>query len=294
MTLHKHWKGIALFLLPVGVMYVTFFIYPLGYVFVVSLTDYRGFGAMEFVGLANFRRIFGMTNFQFGLRNNLIWALSLGFGQVALAALVAMILARKPPFWRFLRTAYFLPNVISQVAIAMLWYTIYRENFGLLNTTLRAMGLDHLALNWLGNLSTALPAVILQQLLYIGYFMIILLAGVMSIPRSLYESAEIDGANVFQQEVFITIPMVKDIAVVAMTLAMAFGIRHFEATFLLTGGGPANRTMTLGILLHRNLHAANYGRASAISAVLIIVGALIIGLTRHLLTTRSAIEDVKQ
>ncbi|MFP4643299.1 MAG: carbohydrate ABC transporter permease, partial [Spirochaetales bacterium] len=244
MTTHKHWKGIVLFLLPVSIMYFAFFIYPLGYVFTVSLSNYRGFGDMEFVGLANFTRLFEMRNFRFALRNNLIWVFALGFGQVAVAAIVAMILARKPPFWRFLRTAYFLPNVISQVAIAMLWYTIYRENFGLINTALRRIGLDHLALNWLGNLDTALPAVIGQQFFYIGYFMIIMLAGIMSIPRSLYESAEMDGANVFQQEFFITIPMVKDIGVVAMTLAMAFGIRHFEATYLLTGGGPANRTMT--------------------------------------------------
>lgn len=294
MTTHKHWKGIVLFLLPVSIMYFTFFIYPLGYVFAVSLTSYRGFGDMEFVGLANFTRLFEMSNFRFGLRNNLIWVFALGFGQVGIAAIVAMILARKPPFWRFLRTAYFLPTVISQVAIAMLWFTIYRESFGLINTALRQMGLDHLALNWLGNLNTALPAVIAQQFFYIGYFMIIILAGVMSIPKSLYESAEMDGANVFQQEFFITIPMVKDIVVVAMTLAMAFGIRHFEATFLLTGGGPANRTTTLGILLHNNLHAANFGRGNAIAAILIVVGATIIGLTRRFLTDRSAIEDVKQ
>ncbi len=294
MTLHKNWKGITLFLIPVGVMYFTFFIYPLGYVFVLSTMSWSGFGSMEFVGLHNYRRLMGMTSFQFGLRNNLIWALSLGFIQVGLAAVVAMILARKPPFWRLLRTVYFLPTVISQVAIAMLWYTIYRENFGLLNTILRNMGLDHLAINWLGTFTTALPAVIAQQLFYIGYFMIIILAGVMSIPKSLYESAEIDGATVMQQEFYITIPMVRDIVVVAMTLAMAFGIRHFEATFLLTGGGPAHRTTTLGILLHRNLHAANYGRGNAIAAVLIVVGALIITLVRRLLSTRSAVEDVKQ
>ncbi len=295
MELHKHWKGIGLFLLPIAGMYAAFFIYPIVYVFVVSLTSWRGFGSMELIGLENYRWLFSRRNFQFAIRNNVIWALSLGFVQVGLAAVVAMILAHRPRAWRFLRTVYFLPNVISQVAIAIMWSTIYNAEWGMLNAMLEQIGLAQLQTNWLGNIRTALPAVILQQLLYIGYFMIIMLASVMSIPPSLYEAAEIDGASVLQQERHITIPMVRDIAVVAMTLAMAFGMRHFEATFLLTQGGPANRTVTLGILMERSLHASQYGRATAIGAVLIVLGAVLITGIRWLLTRREDVQaEVRQ
>ena len=121
MKLHKNWRGILLFLLPVVILYCAFFVYPLGFVFGVSLTEWNGVTEAQFRGVRNFVDLAGNSTFRLAVRNNFIWALSLGFVQIALAALVAMILARRPRGWRILRTVYFLPNVISQVAIAMLW-----------------------------------------------------------------------------------------------------------------------------------------------------------------------------
>ena len=141
MTLHKHWKGIVLFLLPALVLYGAFFIYPLGFVFSLSFTQWNGISPPVFRGLQNFVDLALDSTFRLSVRNNFIWALSLGFLQIFLAALVAMILTRRPAGWRVLRTIYFLPNVISQVAIAMLWTAIYNAEHGVLNQLLTAIGL---------------------------------------------------------------------------------------------------------------------------------------------------------
>lgn len=286
--------GILLFLLPVLTLYVMYFLWPLGFIFVTSTLKWNGVSPPEFLGAGNYIDNFRNSTFLLSLKNNIIWLFSNGILQIGMAAVVALILARRPRGWRFLRTVYFLPNVISQVAIAMMWRALYNAEYGAINQFLVKIGLEHLTRNWLGEIGTALPAVIIQQIFYIGYFMIIILASVMTIPDSLYEAAEIDGASVLQQELHITIPMIKEILVTAVTLAMAYGLRHFEATFLLTDGGPANRTSVLGIMLYKRLGALRYGRAASISATLVILGLIMIVLIRGTVGRRSSADELSQ
>lgn len=290
----KNGLWIFLFLLPVLVLFFAYFVYPLGFVFVTSTLKWNGVSQAEFIGFQNFVSNFQNKTFMLSLRNNFIWLFANGILQVGMAAMVALILARRPKFWRSLRTIYFLPNVISQVAIAMMWAALYNAEYGAINQFLTAIGLEQHTHNWLGEFGTALPSIIVQQVFYIGYFMIIILSSVMTIPGSLYEAAEIDGANTYQQEWHITLPMIKDILVTAVTLAAAYGLRHFEATFLLTNGGPANRTSVLGIMLYKNLAALKYGRAASISATLVVVGLLVIVLIRSTIGRRSAASDLNQ
>ena len=286
--------GILLFLLPVLTLYAMYFLWPLGFIFVTSALKWNGISRPEFLGLGNYIANFRNSTFLLSLKNNLIWLFSNGILQIGMAAVVALILARHPRGWRFLRTVYFLPNVISQIAIAMMWKALYNAEYGAINQFLVAIGLENLTRNWLGEIGTALPSVIIQQIFYIGYFMIIILASVMTIPESLYEAAEIDGASVLQQEFYITIPMIKEILVTAATLAMAYGLRHFEATFLLTDGGPANRTSVLGIMLYKRLGALRYGQAASISATLVILGLIMIVLIRSTVGRRSSADELSQ
>jgi raffinose/stachyose/melibiose transport system permease protein len=285
---NKNWKQIILFLLPALLIFGVYFIYPLGFVFVTSFTKWNGITAPVFKGFKNYIELFQDETFLISLRNNILWALVLGFIQIPLAAGMAMILARKPRGWKFFRTTIFLPTVISQVALAMMWLAIYNAEFGILNNLLEFVGLESLARNWLGTTKTAFPAVIVQQLFYIGYFMVVILAARMGIPDSYYEAAEIDGANILQQELHITLPLLKPILITTMTLALAYGMRHFESTYLMTNGGPAHSTSVLGILLYRNLGALKYGEGNTIGAVLIVFGGLTIVLVRWFFSRNSA------
>jgi len=291
---NKNWKQILLFLLPVLTLFSVYFVYPLVFVMISSLTKWNGVTAMQFQWFTNYTNLFQSENFRLSFKNNILWALILGLIQIPLAAGMAMILARKPRGWKTFRTIYFLPNVISQVALAMMWLAIYNAEFGMLNGLLRAVGLESWTHNWLGEFETAFPAVIIQQLFYIGYFMIVILASRMGIPESFYEAAEIDGANTFRQELHITIPMLRGILVTTMTLAMAYGMRHFESTYLMTNGGPAHRTSVMGIILYRNLEALRFGEANAIGTILIITGGAVIAFLRWLLGRNASASDAVQ
>ena len=291
---HDSRLWIGIFLVPILLLFGLFFLYPLIFVFAVSLTEWNGVSPPVFVGLRNYIDNFGADNFRLAVRNNLVWALALGGIQIGLALLVALILARRPRGWRLWRTIYFMPSVISKVAIASLWLALYNAEFGVINSILERIGLSGLTRNWLGEIETALPAIILQELVYIGYFMIIILAGTLAIPSTYYEAAEIDGANVWQQERFITLPLLRGILVTAIILATAFGLRHFEATFLMTRGGPANRTVVMGLLLYREWGALDYGHANAISATLVLLGGLLIAAIRWFFSRRADVGDATQ
>lgn len=289
---NRIWGARVLFLLPVSILFFFFFIYPFLFTIYTSFTSWRGIGSMKFNGLANYTKLLSDPTFRKALANNVIWALSQGFIQVPLACLVAMILVRKPRFWKTLRTIYYLPNVISTVALAMVWVAIFNVE-GPLNALLSFLfGMEKR--NWLGNPDTALFAVIFQTVIYIGYFMIIMLASAMNIPRSLYEAAEIDGASTLQQEWSITLPMLRGSLITTMTLAMAYGMRHFESTFLMTGGGPAYATTTMGIDLYLRMDALRYSEASTAGVFLIIMGTVVITILRKLFGSSDPMSEMAQ
>jgi raffinose/stachyose/melibiose transport system permease protein len=282
----------ALFLLPVFVLFAAFFVYPFIFTAITSFTDWRGIGSMSFSGLANYKYLLGDETFRKAMSHNVIWALCQGFVQVPLACVVAIVLARHPRFWYFLRTAYYLPNVISTVAIATVWVAVYNTQGPLNGILEKAFGAA--ARNWLGDPDTALGAIIFQTIIYIGYFMIIIFAATMNIPESLYEAARIDGAGTFLQEWYITLPMLRGTLVTSITLAMAYGIRHFESSYLMTGGGPAYATTTMGIDLYLKMDALRYSEASTAGMFLIVMGTILIVLLRRIFGRSDPMSEMAQ
>jgi len=275
--------GIALFLLPGVTLFLAFFIFPVIYVAGVSLTEWTGFTKASFVGIDNYIKIFKDPVFNRSIINNIVWALVAGFIQVPIAALVAILLSFKPKGWKIFRTVYFFPQVISGIALATLWAAIFNAEYGLLNGILELVGLSGLTRNWLGTLESAFPSVLLYWVLYIGYFMVIIFADVQGISEEYYEAAEIDGASRFMQSLYITLPLAKGSIVTCMTLAMINGIRQFEQVYMLTNGGPGNRTSVMVLYLYKEMQAFSYGTSSAAAVVLIFVGSLIIlGLNKTL------------
>lgn len=268
--------GILLFLLPALVLFIAFFLFPIIYVAVMSLFDWNGISAPTFNGLSNYAKIFGDKVFRRSIVNNVIWAFAAVIVQVSLALLMALILSKKPKFWKFFRTVYFLPQVISGVALASMWSAVYNSEYGLLNGFLKLIGLGDLATNWLGNPKTAFPCVLIYGLFYIGYYMTIIMAGITSIPEDYYEAARIDGASTIQMDLHITIPLVKYSIQTCVTLAAVFGLRTFEQIYLLTNGGPSNRTSVVVLYLYNQMRNNKYGLANASSVMLILTGAFVI------------------
>jgi raffinose/stachyose/melibiose transport system permease protein len=283
---------ILAYLAPLAILFVAFFLFPLVFNLYTSFMKWKGGGGMTFNGFANYLKLLRDDSFILAIRNNVIWALAQGLIQIPLATLVALILAREPRGWKALRTIYFLPNVISTVAIAMVWVAMYNPQYGPINAIWKLAGGE--PRNWLGDPSTALPSIIAMTVIYIGYFMIIILASVMNIPKELYEAAEIDGASKVQQEFRITIPMVRGTILTCMTLAMAYGMRHFETTWLMTGGGPAYSTNTMGIALYLKMDALRYGEASAAGIILILLGTVVIVLLRRFFGRKDPMTEAAQ
>ena len=188
----------------------------------------------------------------------------------------------------FFRTVYFFPQVISGIALATLWRAIYNAEHGMLNGLLSAVGLDRLATDWLGNSSTAFPAVLIYWVFYVGYYMVIMMADITTIDTSYYEAATIDGATDFQQAIHITIPLIKKTSLLTcVTLASVMGLRQFEQVYMLTNGGPNHRTSTMVLYMYERLQSESYGLASATAVILIVVGVIFIVCIRRLFNGRS-------
>ena len=219
--------------------------------------------------------------------NNIIWAVVAGFIQVPLAMVMAIILSRKPKGWKFFRTVYFFPQVISGIALATLWRAIYNAEHGMLNGLLSSVGLGSASKDWLGTIQTAFPAVLIYWVFYIGYYMVIMMADITTIDTSYYEAATIDGATDFQQAIHITIPLIKKTSLLTcVTLASVMGLRQFEQVYMLTNGGPANTTSTIVLYMYKKMQNANYGIASASAVILILVGIVFIVCIRKLFEGR--------
>lgn len=273
------------FMAPALAIMLVFFVIPVIYVIVVSFLKWNGISAAKFANVQNFVKLFRDKAFVRSVTNNIIWALVAGFIQVPLAMVMAIILSRKPKGWKFFRTVYFFPQVISGIALATLWRAIYSADTGLLNGLLRAIGLGEHAKDWLGTTQTAFPAVLIYWVFYVGYYMVIMMADISTIDSAYYEAATLDGASDFQQAIYITIPLIKKTSLLTcVTLASVLGLRQFEQVYMLTNGGPANTTSTMVLYMYKKMQDTNYGMASATAAILIVVGVVFIVCIRALFT----------
>ncbi len=269
------YRGIALSLAPAVLLFSIFFLLPLGAVIYTSFYDWNLSG-LSFVGLENYREMFDERAFQKAVRNNLIWSAAVIFLHVPLATFAAILLSEKMPGWKVFRTLFFIPNMISWAALALIYRNVvYNPQWGLVNSVLERVGLESLQRQWLADLTWALPAVIATWMFNIGLWMVIIMAEIASIPGSLYEAAEIDGATRPQQVRHITLPLLRNVIGTCMILSVSIGLVSFEVIFLMTEGGPANETMNLAMHLYNKFTFTQFGYANAIGVFLIGLGFLL-------------------
>jgi N-acetylglucosamine transport system permease protein len=262
---------IVFFLAPAVALYAVFFIFPMAEAFYVSLFRWRGLSlSREFVGLENFRALlFEDPIFWMAVKHNLAFLVASVVIVIPLALFFATTLARKVRGATTYRAVYLFPNMISVVAVAVLWSFVYHPTFGILNTLLKSIGLGDLAVGWLGEPRTALPAIIGTSIWYsLGFYIVLFLAGVQSIPTTFYEAALIDGASHWQSFRHITIPLLWEILKLAVVYVIIHTLNIFGLVWVMTEGGPSNHTDTMLTYLYRlAFEQSNFGYATALGVV---------------------------
>ena len=189
--------------------------------------------------------------------------------QVVLGLILALLLNEKIRAMSFVRTVFYLPSVVSGVAVALLWRWIFSPDFGLLNAGLYLIGIQGPA--WLVDSRTALAALILMSLWGVGGGMIIFLAGLQGVPTTLYEAAEVDGANSWVRFWNITLPMISPVILFQTIIGIIGALQVFTEAFVMTDGGPKNATLFFMLYLYRNaFEFLKMGYASALAWVLFV------------------------
>lgn len=247
---------------------------PLTVVFITSLFDYRLTAPdMTFIGFQNYARLLSDPAFFKALANTAVWIAIQCTVHVALGTALALVLYKKPRGWKFVRTAYMIPNIISNAAIGMIFLNIFNPKFGIVNSLLNAVGLEGLTHNWLMESGTAFTSVTLIWVLFAGYTTTLVLAQALSIDESVLEAARVDGASPFQTDLFVVLPLLKKIIGTTMVMAATYMLQMFDLIYVTTNGGPGKTTTNLPLLLYGVYKAENnYGYANTIGVVIVIVG----------------------
>ena len=265
------------FLTPWVVKLIVFWLYPLIYALYMSFTRYRALGnTSEFIGLDNYTSISIDPLFWKALTNTLIYA----FGAVPLATISAILLAvllhsKLARFPSFYRAGLFLPSVTSIIVITLIFTNLYAKD-GYINALAGMIGLPQSEKGFLLETSTALFSVMLMDIwLSTGYYMMLFLAGLQSIPKDIYESAQLQGAGAFQVLRRITLPLLKPTILFVMVIATIKSLQIFVEMYTMTKGGPLNSTLTVVYLIFSNAFektdSMGYGAALAYVLFAIIV-----------------------
>ncbi len=262
--------------------FLVFLAYPMLRSLYLSFTSYNLLSPPEWVGLRNFERILSDADFWQSLKVTLLYALGSVPGGTLIALALAMVLAQKLRGVNIWRTIFFLPSILSSIAVAVLWSFIFRPKDGLLNMVLGWVGIQ--GPDWLLSEQWALPAMIIMSWWSVGGQIVIYLAGIKGIPEVLYEAAEIDGATSWAKFRFVTIPMLSPTIFFNVVLAIIGALQVFDVGFVLTRGGPNNATLFYMLNLYqRAFQMTQMGYASALAWILFII---IMGIT--LLVIRSS------
>jgi len=253
---------------PWIVGFLIFTIGPMIVSFFLAFTRYNVISPAQWVGLSNYRKIFTSDPlFWQSLKVTLVYAaLSLAPGLV-LGLGLAMLLNTDVPGISFWRTIYYLPSIISGVAVAILWGFVFNPRFGVLNWLLSLAGIK--GPGWLSSTTWALPSLAIMSLWGVGGGMILYLAGLQSIPTALYDAAKVDGANAWHRFRHVTPPMISPVIFYNLVMGTIGTFQYFTSVYVLTSGGPANATLFYNLYLYNNAFRYNQmGYASGLAWIL--------------------------
>jgi multiple sugar transport system permease protein len=258
-----------LFISPWIAGFLAFKLYPIVASFYYSFTYYDIVSPPMWLGLENYKDLFADRYFIKSVSNTVYYAVLAVPTGLIVAYLLALLLNR-PLYGRsVLRTIFYLPTIVPTVASAMLWLWILDVQFGLLNVTLKSLGLP--AIPWLSHTTWSKPSLVLIHLWYMGNTMVIFLAALQDVPQSLYDAAKVDGAGAWKRLRHVTIPFTTPAILFTLITGMIGASQTFSLVYVLTGGGPANSTLFYALYLYRTaFQYLRMGYGSAMAWVLFV------------------------
>jgi multiple sugar transport system permease protein len=264
------WTFLAPWLLTLAI----FWVYPLLHSFYLSFTRYSTLSnRATWVGFENYRRLLHDDVFWAALWNTLIFVIGTIPFTTIFALLLAVLLNRKIAWRDVYRSGYFIPSVTSIVVLSLIFTNLYARD-GYLNTLLGMVGISGPVDGWLQNTSTALPAIMAMDVwIAIGYYVVLFLAALQTIPGELYEAADLDGASARTQFFRITLPGIRPMILFVLVINTIRSFQVFTEVYVMTKGGPVNSTTTLVYQVFQNAfdRADMMGYASAIAYVVFLL-----------------------
>lgn len=264
-------KWLILFLLPSMTGFLIFILIPILASFGISFTDWDLISSIHFVGIKNYKEVFGDATFWQAFRNTLGFIVGYLPLVTIFGLLAALLVNSKIKLKSMFRGIYFLPVVSSWVAVSLVWKWLFNPSYGLLNYLLSLVNIQ--GPQWLEDPKTAMFAIILTSVWKdIGFIMVLYLGGLQGIDLSYYEAAEMDGASEKQQFWKITLPLLKNTTFFVLTISLINSFQVFDQVNIMTGGGPGNATSVVVQSVYN--HAFRYfqmGYATAESWILFIV-----------------------
>ncbi len=266
-------RYIILFVGPAFLVYGLFGLFPLLYNMYISLFNTNLMGKSEFVKMKNYIYLFEDPFFIKAVTNNLKFVLGSYIAHMILALLISYLLYQKVKGAKLFQSVFFIPSVICGTAIGMLWSFIYHPNFGLINTLLSAVGLDKYTRLWLSDESTVIPAlIVISMWQFVGYHVVIQLAGMKNIDGALLEAGSIDGASKWQQFRFIIFPLMKPILAIDSVIIVTGSLKLYDLIAVTTSGGPNHASEVMSTYMFtQGFRSLKYGYSSAIAMVLLCI-----------------------
>lgn len=267
-------------LIPVALFVFTVF-FPLVSALVYSFFEWKSGPNKIFNGIANYRQLFEDKVFWTSFGHNLYLVVACIVGQIGIAfVLVLFANSRLARAQTIHRTFGFFPSTISAVCIGMIWSMVYHNKYGILNWfIINVLGHPEWAKVWLNDTQNIMLYVSIPLIWqYIGYYMVIMFSAIAGIDKSIFESAEIDGANGFQTAIHITLPLIRNTMLVCLTLCIAGNMKAFDNIYTMTAGGPGYSSMVMAMYGYKvSFEQSNLGYGSTISVAIFVLSLAVIG-----------------
>ena len=267
---------IGLFIAPALIVYALYVIYPILTTLNYSFFEWNGVSEKVYIGMDNYIRMVNDPIFWASLKNNMWVVFASVFVQIPLGLIMALLLFAPIRGIRLFNGVYFIPFLMSTVAVGMLWGLMYDPINGAINQMINLFGFENIA--WLSEKNIAIFSVLTVIVWQFSpFYMILFKAGIVGISEEMYEAAEIDGANYFQKFLKITLPLLAPTIVTSSILAIVGSLKSFDLFYIMTGGGPNHGTEILGTYMYKQAFVNyNMGYGSAIAFIMFLIALVVV------------------